>query len=288
MKAILITAVLGLEPAIFGAGVPLPADAAGPLGSASARGFLVRTAQAPQTNVVANSVIRASRQLNGTLVDTSGIPVPNEAIPGPGPDGSYTVDTVSFEKDGTTSMDLTDDTGAVLASFNTVPFPGISGMGGQTDNFNDEAAKPPVVTQFVDGIKQNDWTANQGLDNTRRTLLTQAIRFADGQGDERRIMWVNSIPIRSGKLSDLEMAALGGPSADKIPVTIGVVPPVAPQLNIGISGATVTISWSQNATGYTLQTTSTLTGPAWVEVPGGTANPFTVQKASGNQYFRLK
>src|SRR6185436_8767621 len=28
----------------------------------------------------------------------------------------------------------------------------------------DMAASPPVVTKFVDGIKQDDWNANQGLD----------------------------------------------------------------------------------------------------------------------------
>src|SRR4029077_4361832 len=55
----------------------------------------------------------------------------------------------------------------------------------------DEAAVPPVVAKFVDGIKQDDWTANQGLDNARRALQPLAILFCDN-GDERRVMWVNS------------------------------------------------------------------------------------------------
>ena len=674
-KVSLFTVALMSMPAAHGAGVSLPADAAGPAGSGSARGFLVRTAQAPQTEVVANSVIRAFQQLNGTLVDSAGVLVPNEAIAGTGTDGAYTVDTVSFEKDGTTPMDVTDDTGAVLWSFDTALFPGIPGTGAHTDSFAleaigflelsagettlgvsvsadrtdvnnddnyqlfvsanprdffgakiaeyqragavfvanqhienqitvtapaagvypfrlvyaqtglganlqlysldpatgerilvnapndaralkaytqssvaqangpavvevspfpgsdginpaapitalildgkasvaaanvkmflnnvavkpqtlaktgsrlsvayapnatrkdkdnavrleyvdsagvahtnswsfgilvsggpattvtgqwdfnqgdlrasvgkaleyfdgpagdtqqgtqfgtttalgvadingqpakimqvpgdllpnvgytmdhgiapngggtrvnqwtlildvmldtsgpgaasliqvsssklnnkadgdlfwqgdnfgqgaggynglgtftagewhrviaayDEAAKPPVVTKFVDGIKQDDWTANQGLDNTRRTLLPQAILFADGQADERRAMWVSSIQIRSGKLSDAEMEALGGPSADKIPVVIpGTVPPTPPQLSVSVSGATVTMAWPADATGYTLQTTPTLTNPVWVEVAGGTANPFSTSRTSGNQFFRLK
>src|SRR5262249_4591288 len=77
----------------------------------------------------------------------------------------------------------------------------------------DEAATPPVVTKYVDGIKQDDWTANQGLDNPRRALQPTAILFGDGDQDERRVMYVNSIQIRDGKLSDAEMVTLGGPDA---------------------------------------------------------------------------
>src|SRR6266496_1267237 len=78
----------------------------------------------------------------------------------------------------------------------------------------------PVVTKYVDGIKQDDWTVNQGLDNPRRALLPTAILFGDGDQDERRIMWVNSIQIRAGKLSDSECFALSGPDAAGIPITI--------------------------------------------------------------------
>ncbi len=84
----------------------------------------------------------------------------------------------------------------------------------------DMAANPPVVTKYVDGIKQDDWTANQSLDNARRSLAATAILFGDGDQDERRKMWVNSVQIRSGKLTDAEAAALGGPSADGIPQSI--------------------------------------------------------------------
>ncbi len=82
----------------------------------------------------------------------------------------------------------------------------------------DMAANPPVVTKYVDGIKQHDWTANQGLDNARRALQPTAILFADGDQDERREMWVNSVQIRAGKLSDAQIAALGGPSATGLPI----------------------------------------------------------------------
>ena len=107
----------------------------------------------------------------------------------------------------------------------------------------DEAANPPVVTKFVDGIKQDDWTANQGLDAPRRALPPTAILFGDGDQDERRIMWVNSVQIRAGKLTDAEMTALGGPSASGIPV---LVPAVVPSLTVstvipaGLSGTPLT------------------------------------------------
>ena len=84
----------------------------------------------------------------------------------------------------------------------------------------DMAATPPVVVKYVDGIKQDEWTANQSLDNTRRSLGATAVLFGDGDQDERRIMYVNAVQIRTGRLSDAEIVALGGPSAAGIPVTI--------------------------------------------------------------------
>ena len=81
----------------------------------------------------------------------------------------------------------------------------------------DMAANPPVVVKYVDGIKQDEWTANQGLDNPRRALQPTAILFGDGDQDERRVFYVNSVQIRSGRLSDAEIAYLGGPSAGGSP-----------------------------------------------------------------------
>ena len=47
----------------------LPSSAALPLGSASSRGFVVRTVQAPATPALLNNSIRALRQINGSLKD---------------------------------------------------------------------------------------------------------------------------------------------------------------------------------------------------------------------------
>ena len=109
----------------------------------------------------------------------------------------------------------------------------------------DEAATPPVVTKYVDGIKQDDWTANQGLDAVRRALQPTAILFGDGDQDERREMYVNSIQIRAGKLNDADMELLGGPTADGIPTAIGYARvraalEVTGAVPAGLSGAPLT------------------------------------------------
>jgi hypothetical protein len=145
-----------------------------------------------------------------------------------------------------------------------------------------EAGSPPVVTKFVDGIKQDDWTANQSLDNARRSLAPTAILFQDGDQDERRVMYVSSVQIRSGKLTDAEMAALGGPSSTGIPILI----PAVPKLSVSYGGGSVTISWPEEVTGFKLERTSSLETPVWTEVTDRVGNSATLS-ASANGFFRL-
>jgi hypothetical protein len=150
----------------------------------------------------------------------------------------------------------------------------------------DEAANPPVVTKFVDGIKQDDWMANQGLDNPRRALQPTAILFGDGDQDERRIMYVNSIQIRSAKLTDAEMEALGKPAVGGIPILIPALAS-APMLTIARSGGSVVVSWPLDVTGYTLQSSPTVEGPTWTTVTGVTANSATINPTGGALFLRL-
>jgi hypothetical protein len=158
----------------------------------------------------------------------------------------------------------------------------------------DEAATPPVVTKFVDGIKQDDWTANQGLDNVRRAMQPTAILFADGDQDERREMWVDSIQVRAGKMTDDEMIALGVPSGMGLPV--GPAAPVGPpvestDLSIAVSadGTTITLSWpalSQHGTVYTLEMSPTMLPESWTLVPTiGTSA--TINVTGAVMFFRL-
>jgi hypothetical protein len=152
----------------------------------------------------------------------------------------------------------------------------------------DMAANPPVVTKFVDGIKQDDWTANQSLDNPRRALLPTAILFADGDQDERRELWVNSIQIRTGKLSDAELEALGGPTPGGIPILLSVAPePEPPLLTIAREAQQVRISWPAGITGFTLQSKTTLDAGQWTDVPNVTGNSVLVPTTGTSQFFRL-
>jgi hypothetical protein len=150
----------------------------------------------------------------------------------------------------------------------------------------DMAATPPVVTKFVDGAKEDDWTVGQYLDHPRRALQSYAILFADGvPSDERTVMYVNSIQIRSGKLSDAEMEALGGPSAAGIPLPEGGP---APTLSVSLAAGRVSFSWPATAIGYTLEATLKLTNPNWQAVNGVVGTSASLNPAEATQFFRLR
>lgn len=116
----------------------IPASLAGAAGSYSNRGFIVRAAQAAETAEVNNNYIRAIRQLNGTLTDSTGAAIADESTPGPESGGAYYVDTINFERDGN-PFDVIDGDGVYLWSFTPGPFPGIPGAGGHTKKFAVEA-----------------------------------------------------------------------------------------------------------------------------------------------------
>ncbi|MEW6158528.1 MAG: hypothetical protein AB1813_13930 [Verrucomicrobiota bacterium] len=151
------------------------------------------------------------------------------------------------------------------------------------------AANPPVVTKYVDGIFQDDWTANQSLDNPRRALLPTAVLFGDGDQDERRIMWVSSVQIRSAPLTKAEMEALGGASANGIPVVIATQapPPPAPIdiTEISVSGATVTVRWSGGRGPFQLQKKASLNDANWQNIGAPTTDPSATDNITGTSGF---
>lgn len=108
---------------VDGATTDLPASAKLPLGSSTTRGFLVRVREALPEPLLANNQLRAFRQLNDTLTDAAGAPVSNIADPGPLARGAFGEDLVSYERDGL-PVDLLDPDNNVLATFNTLKFPG--------------------------------------------------------------------------------------------------------------------------------------------------------------------
>jgi hypothetical protein len=150
----------------------------------------------------------------------------------------------------------------------------------------DMAASTPVVTKYVDGIFQDDWITGHSLDGARRSLGTVAVLFGDGDQDERRQMWVDSIQIRAGALSKAELESLGAPTGLGIPVVLSAA--AAPTLGYGKLGNQLIFWWPLDATGYVLESSPSLSNPTWTAVTTTTVNSGVVSVGAGNLYFRLK
>ena len=121
-------AMVSLTLAGHAADAVLSPGSALPFGSGIDPGFVVRSVQGPEAAPLANTLTRALRQLNGTLVDAANQPVPNEAIAGPLVDGSYVKTAVSF-----------DPAGLQVLGINTELFPGIPGISNHLQNFTVES-----------------------------------------------------------------------------------------------------------------------------------------------------
>lgn len=105
----------------------------------------------------------------------------------------------------------------------------------------------------------------------RWSLGPAALLFADEDG-EAGVVYVSSVQVRSGRMTDAAIAALGTPSAAKIPGAIKATP----------SGGNIVIDW----TGTVLESAPSLTGP-WSPVTGA-GHPYTVSAPTGSQFFRVR
>jgi len=155
----------------------------------------------------------------------------------------------------------------------------------------DLAAKTPIIVKFVDGVKQDDWVQT-GLDLPRRSLQPTAILFADGDNDDRSLLYVKSIQIRSGKLSDAELIALGAPSGSGIDIVPGQSAggtPVTTPLRLAItrSGANFVFTWN-GGPGIKLQTKTTLSDAAWSDIAASLGNSsYTNANNGASSFYRL-
>jgi len=152
----------------------------------------------------------------------------------------------------------------------------------------DLSAQPAVITKFVDGVKQDDWKTD-GLDG-RRALRDSAILFADGDQDERRGWYVNSVQIHAKKLSDAELTALGAPTAEGLPLFINSVPQEEeqPSLTVAREGANLRLSWPATLAGFTLESTTNLGAANWTAVAGVNNNSIAVSVTEPHRFFRLR
>ncbi|MGV3771607.1 MAG: hypothetical protein ACO1QB_01815, partial [Verrucomicrobiales bacterium] len=152
----------------------------------------------------------------------------------------------------------------------------------------DLTASPATITKYVDGIKQDDWNPSDALDG-RRALREFAILFADGDQDERLLMYVNSVQVHDRKLSDTELEALGEPTAVGLPLLSQEAPQTPVALAIAKNGSNVTITWPGETQGFVLESTPAVgTGAIWTPVAGVVGNSATIPAASGNRFYRLR
>ena len=143
-----------------------------------------------------------------------------------------------------------------------------------------------LITKWVDGVKADDWVSSaNGLDAARRAWQPEVSLFSDCDGDDHNAtVYVKSIQVSSGKLSDAQMMALGGPSAYGIPLAV-------PALNVALSGGNVVFSWDTAFDGFVLNSTTDLANPSWTPVSGVdyTHNTYAIPAGSGGAavYFQL-
>lgn len=112
--------------------------------------------------------------------------------------------------------------------------------------------------------------AGGGVD-LRWSLNPTAQLLGDNDGEVKEV-YVSSVQIRNGRMSDADIAALGAPTARKIPGFIRATR----------SAGNIVIEW----TGLVLETAPSVTGP-WSVVPAAT-HPHTVLAPAESGFFRMK
>jgi hypothetical protein len=110
-----------------------------------------------------------------------------------------------------------------------------------------------------------------GSVDMRWSLRSTSLLLADNDGEVQQV-YVSSVQIREGRMTDVAIAALGTPTANKIPGWI----------QARAAGTGIQVDW----TGSVLETAPSLTGP-WTEVTGA-AHPYIVTTPTGTGFFRVK
>jgi hypothetical protein len=110
--------------------------------------------------------------------------------------------------------------------------------------------------------------AGGGVD-LRWSLNATAQLLAD-EDNEVKEVYVSSVQIRNGRMSDAAIAAMGAPTANKIPGLITATR----------SGGSIVINW----TGTVLESAPSVNGP-WTVIPGA-AHPYTITAPTGNVFFK--
>ena len=85
----------------------------------------------------------------------------------------------------------------------------------------DMDASDPVIAKHIDGVKHRDPKSADGLGRDGRfALLPTALLFTDENGETPPAV-VNSIQLHNARLSDEQIAALGGPTTEGLSIFVG-------------------------------------------------------------------
>ena len=135
-------------------------------------------------------------------------------------------------------------------------------------------------SKYVDGTNVMSGVAVLGLHDSqivsfgmdeRWSLAPTALLLADEDTDLKAV-YISSVQVRNGRMTDASVAAMGAPTANKIPGSIKAV----------MSGSNITIEW----TGKVLESALSPSGP-WTEVTGA-AHPYPVTSPIAKEFFRVR
>jgi hypothetical protein len=130
----------------------------------------------------------------------------------------------------------------------------------------------PVLAKFIDGVKVGNQTGGLSAVDDRFSVKSFGLLFADQDGDLGEA-YVSSVQFSYGRRPDAFIAALGGPSAAKIPGCI----------TARLQAGQVVIRWTG---GVPLEGADEITGP-WSTVASATS-PYTVPVLGARKFYRPK
>ena len=288
----------------------LPSGLGFPLtsGDTNALGFRVKVVQARVDAGLETTVARAESQLAGTLVDTNtSLPYVNEALPGPGPGGTYVdPDVINWNQDAGTA-EIGD---FVAPTHPDEPIPGIPGSGGHNDNI---AAEIFAYVPLKAGLNRMGVNSDDGF---RLTISTNANTNAPivGVFDARRgsadtlfsfvaptagLYPMRLVWFEGGGGANLEFFIVddtgqrvlindpANPASPKVFYKVTSGPGggggEGPAFSsVTLSGGNLVLNWTGNAV---LQSADTING-TWTPVAGATA-PYSAPATGPAKFYRL-
>ncbi|MSU22054.1 MAG: hypothetical protein EXS30_11750 [Pedosphaera sp.] len=140
----------------------------------------------------------------------------------------------------------------------------------------------PTLHHYLNGKPSGEGRITAAIVDagTRLLIGTRDDLFTKMKGD------IAEIIIYDTALSEADRSLVVSYLGNKygIPVTSSLP---QPPLAVSRSGNSITISWPQAATGFTLQSAAALPATAWQAVPGVVNNSVTVVPGAGNTFYRL-